>query len=40
MADKDGGKDVGNEENTIAKDIVVTKYKAFTSSKLFKAHNL
>jgi len=27
MADKDGGKDVGNEENTIAKDIVVTKYK-------------
>jgi len=27
MADKDGGKDVGNEENTVAKDIVVTKYK-------------
>jgi hypothetical protein len=27
MADKDGGKDVSNDENTVAKDIVVTKYK-------------
>lgn len=27
MADKDGGKDVASDENTVAKDIVVTKYK-------------
>lgn len=27
MADRDGGKDAAHDENTIAKDIVVTKYK-------------
>ena len=27
MAEKDVGKDVATEENTVAKDIVVTKYK-------------
>jgi len=27
MAEKDVGKDVASEENTVAKDIVVTKYK-------------
>jgi len=27
MAEKDVSKDVANEENTVAKDIVVTKYK-------------